>query len=84
MLTFGRTGEEIRSLSRFQVAQRTGFTKILKKYRRWTKDKELGHVFKDEISSRPDSLFQLDLAYLLDNCIKVALVYGDRDYACNW
>lgn len=71
MLTFGRTGEEIRSLSRFQVAQRTGFTKILKKYRRWTKDKELGHVFKDEISSRPDSLFQLDLAYLLDQYIDV-------------
>ncbi|KAL8687080.1 MAG: hypothetical protein Q9218_006646 [Villophora microphyllina] len=25
-----------------------------------------------------------DLAYLLDNGIKVALMYGDRDYACNW
>ena len=25
-----------------------------------------------------------DLAYLLENGIKVALVYGDRDYACNW
>jgi hypothetical protein len=25
-----------------------------------------------------------DLAYLLDNGIKVALVYGDRDYACSW
>ncbi|KAF2725995.1 carboxypeptidase S1-like protein B [Polychaeton citri CBS 116435] len=25
-----------------------------------------------------------DLAYLLDNGIKVALVYGDRDFACNW
>jgi len=25
-----------------------------------------------------------DLEYLLDNGIKVALVYGDRDYACNW
>lgn len=25
-----------------------------------------------------------DLAYLLDNGIKVTLVYGDRDYACNW
>ncbi|OJJ48898.1 hypothetical protein ASPZODRAFT_90893 [Penicilliopsis zonata CBS 506.65] len=25
-----------------------------------------------------------DLAYLLDSGIKVALVYGDRDYACNW
>jgi hypothetical protein len=25
-----------------------------------------------------------DLSYLLDNNIKVTLVYGDRDYACNW
>ncbi|KAH7380013.1 hypothetical protein BKA66DRAFT_442344 [Pyrenochaeta sp. MPI-SDFR-AT-0127] len=66
-----RTGEEIRSLSRFQVAQRTGFTKILKKYKRWTKDKELSGIFKEEISSHPDSLFQLDLGYLLDQYIDV-------------
>ncbi|KAH7087730.1 Alpha/Beta hydrolase protein [Paraphoma chrysanthemicola] len=25
-----------------------------------------------------------DLAYLLEEGIKVTLVYGDRDYACNW
>ena len=25
-----------------------------------------------------------DLAYLLDNGVKVAMMYGDRDYACNW
>lgn len=25
-----------------------------------------------------------DLSYLLENNIKVTLVYGDRDYACNW
>ncbi|KAI3327522.1 carboxypeptidase S1 [Xylariaceae sp. AK1471] len=25
-----------------------------------------------------------DLAYLLENGIKVHLMYGDRDYACNW
>ncbi|KAI4222233.1 MAG: hypothetical protein L6R36_006295 [Xanthoria steineri] len=25
-----------------------------------------------------------DLAYLLDNGVKVSLQYGDRDYACNW
>ncbi|CAN9289222.1 unnamed protein product [Alternaria alternata] len=66
-----RTGEEIRSLSRFQVTQRTGFIKILKKYKRWTKDRELSHVFKQEISGRPDSLFQLDLGYLLDQYIDV-------------
>ncbi|KAF1849961.1 uncharacterized protein K460DRAFT_326355 [Cucurbitaria berberidis CBS 394.84] len=66
-----KTAEEIRSLSRFQITQRTGFTKILKKYKRWTKDKELSGIFKEEISSRPDSLFQLDLGYLLDHYIDV-------------
>ncbi|KAI1821045.1 carboxypeptidase S1 [Xylaria intraflava] len=25
-----------------------------------------------------------DLAYLLENGIKVHMIYGDRDYACNW
>ena len=25
-----------------------------------------------------------DLAFLLDNGVKVAMMYGDRDYACNW
>ena len=25
-----------------------------------------------------------DIAYLLDNGVKVALMFGDRDYACNW
>lgn len=25
-----------------------------------------------------------DLGYLLDSGVKVALMYGDRDYACNW
>ena len=41
----------------------------MKKYKRWTKDKELAHVFKQEIGSRPDSLFQLDLGYLLDQFV---------------
>lgn len=58
-------------MSRFVVVQRTGFAKILKKYKRWTKDRELPHTFKDEISSRSDSLFQLDLGYLLDQYIDV-------------
>jgi hypothetical protein len=71
LLTCDRTGEEIRSLSRFQVAQRTGFTKILKKYKRWTKDREFSQVFKEHVSSPPDSLFQLDLSYLLDQYIDV-------------
>ena len=66
-----RTGEEIRSLSRFRVAQRTGFFKILKKYKRWTRDSELEHRFKEEISGNPGSFFQLDLGHLLDQYIDV-------------
>ncbi|KAJ8108376.1 hypothetical protein OPT61_g8216 [Boeremia exigua] len=66
-----KTAEEIRSLSRFVVVQRTGFAKILKKYKRWTSDRELQHAFRDEVSGRPDSLFQLDLGYLLDQYIDV-------------
>ncbi|KAH7389414.1 hypothetical protein DE146DRAFT_664060 [Phaeosphaeria sp. MPI-PUGE-AT-0046c] len=83
-----RTGEEIRSLSRFQVAQRTGFTKILKKYKRWTRDREFSQVFKEQIINHPDSLFQLDLSYLLDQYIDVlgvlrALFDADSTSAAN-
>lgn len=70
-LTRPRTGEELRSLSRFQAAQRTGFTKILKKYRRWTKDKGLHPAFKQQIANKEDSLFKLDLSYLLDHYMRV-------------
>ena len=58
-------------MSRFVVVQRTGFAKIQKKYRRWTKDRELPRIFKDEISGRSGSLFQVDLGYLLDQYIDV-------------
>lgn len=32
----------------------------------------------------PRGGFLEDLSYLIDSGIKVAMVYGDRDYACNW
>ncbi|KAF2709315.1 hypothetical protein K504DRAFT_378598 [Pleomassaria siparia CBS 279.74] len=66
-----KAGEEIRSLSRFRVAQRTGFLKILKKYKRWTRDSELGHRFKEDVCESPSSFFQLDLGHLLDQYIDV-------------
>ncbi|KAL1612516.1 hypothetical protein SLS60_000743 [Paraconiothyrium brasiliense] len=66
-----KAGEEIRALSRFQVAQRTGFRKMLKKYKRWTKDAELERQFKNEVTSSPTSFYQLDLGYLLDQYIEV-------------
>jgi carboxypeptidase C (cathepsin A) len=32
----------------------------------------------------PRAGFLEDLAYVLNKGVKVAMVYGDRDYACNW
>ena len=70
-LTQDRAGDEIRSLSRFQVTQQMGFRKILKKYRRWTKDKTLGSRFSSEVTSIEGSFYQLDLGILLDKYIDV-------------
>lgn len=36
------------------------------------------------IGDYPRPGWKEDLGYLLEEGIKVALVYGDRDYACNW
>ncbi|KNG45415.1 carboxypeptidase s1 [Stemphylium lycopersici] len=36
------------------------------------------------IGDYPRPGWKEDLAYLLEEGIKVTLVYGDRDYACNW
>jgi SPX domain protein involved in polyphosphate accumulation len=48
-----------------------GFGKILKKYRRWTKDAEQDRRFKDEVTNSPSSFYQLDLGVLLDRYIDV-------------
>ncbi|KAJ4366995.1 hypothetical protein N0V83_007525 [Neocucurbitaria cava] len=40
-------------------------------------------AFRD-IGDYPRPGWKEDLAYLLEEGIKVTLVYGDRDYACNW
>ncbi|PVH92536.1 hypothetical protein DM02DRAFT_722056 [Periconia macrospinosa] len=57
--------------SRFEVAQRTGFSKILKKYKRWTKDTWLEHHFSNAVANSPDSFYQLDLEYLMRQYIDV-------------
>jgi hypothetical protein len=46
----------------------------------------IGSVFTafHEIGDYARGGFLEDIAYILDSGIKVALVYGDRDYACNW
>ena len=38
----------------------------------------------DFARSTVDGGYLQDLAAILDSGIKVALIYGDRDYACNW
>lgn len=37
-----------------------------------------------ELGEYPRDASLENMAYLLDNGIKVALMYGDRDFACNW
>jgi hypothetical protein len=66
-LTLPRTGEEIKSLSRFIGAQRLALTKLLKKYKKWTGSESLEWRFKTEVLSRPDSFTKLDLGPHLDH-----------------
>jgi hypothetical protein len=56
-----RTGEEIRSLSRFIGAQRLAFTKLLKKYKKWTRSDTLNVRFKSEVLNRPTSFTSVSL-----------------------
>ncbi|OAX82780.1 hypothetical protein ACJ72_02868 [Emergomyces africanus] len=41
------------------------------------------NVTADYVSPGPHG-YTNDIGYLLESGIKVALVYGDRDYSCNW
>ncbi len=38
----------------------------------------------DEIGDYPRPGHLEDLAFLLDHGVKVTMMYGDRDFACNW
>ncbi|KAH7122618.1 Alpha/Beta hydrolase protein [Dendryphion nanum] len=50
----------------------------------WTQSNSaVAQAFRS-IGDYPRPGWKEDLAYLLESGIKVALVYGDRDYACNW
>jgi carboxypeptidase C (cathepsin A) len=50
----------------------------------WTQSSSTVSTAFRSIGDYPRDGWLDDLAFLLDNGIKVALVYGDRDYACNW
>ncbi|KAF1986670.1 hypothetical protein K402DRAFT_85123 [Aulographum hederae CBS 113979] len=62
-----KTGEEIRSLSRFVGAQRLGFSKLLKKYKKWTRSSGLERRLKEDILGKPGCLSKENLGYLLDH-----------------
>ena len=66
-----RAGEEIKSLARYAGAQKLGFTKLLKKYKRWTHSVELELRFKQAILSRSDSFTNVDLQPLLDSYMEI-------------
>ncbi|KAH9872869.1 hypothetical protein J1614_005263 [Plenodomus biglobosus] len=50
----------------------------------WTQSNSASSRAFRSIGDYPRPGWKEDLAYLLEEGIKVALVYGDRDYACNW
>ncbi|KAK7180819.1 carboxypeptidase S1 [Paraphaeosphaeria sporulosa] len=50
----------------------------------WTQSNSAVSVAFRSIGDYPRPGWKEDLAYLLEEGIKVTLVYGDRDYACNW
>lgn len=43
----------------------------------------VGEIF-DTLGMYPRDASLGDMAYLLDHGVKVTLMYGDRDFACNW
>jgi hypothetical protein len=50
----------------------------------WTQSNAAVSQAFRSIGDYPRPGWKEDLAYLLEEGIKVTLVYGDRDYACNW
>ncbi|KAI9771216.1 MAG: hypothetical protein M1835_006459 [Candelina submexicana] len=66
-----KAGEEIQFLSRFVGAQRLGFQKLLKKYKRWTGSPTLGRRFAKEVLDRPNSFSRQDFEPLLNQWVNV-------------
>ncbi|KAL9111672.1 MAG: hypothetical protein Q9227_003946 [Pyrenula ochraceoflavens] len=50
----------------------------------WTQSSSVVATDFQRIGEYPRPGWIEDLVYLLENNIKVSLVYGDRDFACNW
>ncbi|KAA8915426.1 hypothetical protein TRICI_002416 [Trichomonascus ciferrii] len=63
---------DLRSLSRFIGAQRTGFRKLLKKYKKWAQSDELSVRILPKLKESPDSFVNLDLS---SKFIELSLLY---------
>jgi hypothetical protein len=50
----------------------------------WTSSSSTVKKRFQQLGAYPRDASLGNMAYLLDNGIKVALMYGDRDFACNW
>nr|AJD23205.1 serine carboxypeptidase [Onygena corvina] len=50
----------------------------------WTQSNDVVTTAFRAIGDYPRPGWLEDLAFLLESGIKVSMVYGDRDYACNW
>ncbi|KAL9021332.1 MAG: hypothetical protein Q9185_001442 [Variospora sp. 1 TL-2023] len=60
-----KAGEEIRSLARFDGAQKLAFIKLLKKYKKWTSSSALETRFRKKVLDRPSSFSKRDFEPLL-------------------
>lgn len=61
-----RAGDDLRSLARFVSAQRLAFTKLLKKYKKWTRSDTLGSRVRQDVLNKPESFTNLDIGPLLE------------------
>ncbi len=62
-----RAGEELQALSRFIVAQRIAFAKLLKKYKKWTGSDVLESRFRRNVLGQPGDFTKETVAPLLDS-----------------
>ncbi|GAB7364895.1 hypothetical protein MBLNU230_g5686t1 [Neophaeotheca triangularis] len=62
-----KAGDEIKSLARFISAQRTGFRKLLKKYKKWSGSARLEGRVRADILDQPKSFTKTDLGPLLND-----------------
>jgi len=58
-------------LSQFVNVQKLAFTKLLKKYKKWTRSDNLGSRFKESVLAQPDSISNVDIGPLLDQFLEI-------------